>query len=345
MAPNDEQRLTDFCGLRPMEPERDLRSVVQLIREGFDPWQSWRGRSFLSLLEIMSYTGPLLSLLRFSSAFRQFCSAIVWVEDGQVVGVVAGHAIGHDPRFWIFKNIVVSKLYRGRGIGRGLQRGLIDKALREGAEKAIVMIRVDNAASLNLASSDGFHPLTVTTYMALTHLQTEVPAFRSMNGLRPHKRKDWPQVYELKRTVIPPELRPFNPGNESDFSKKSDDILGSGPWDLIRGQRVHRFVVKKNGELAATLKVEACLWAEHRLEIIIHPRWRGRVEEVLVGKALNVLTRYPKKPISIRVPAAYTQAIEVLRRYGFEEKKTQAILGMDLRHIRDQAAGESARSL
>jgi RimJ/RimL family protein N-acetyltransferase len=332
---------SDDTGLRPMVPRKDLRRVVQLVSEGFDEWQSWRGRSFLSLLEVLSYTGPFLSLARFSSAFRQFCSAIVWVEGGQVVGVVAGHPIGPDPRYWIFRNIVVSKPHRGKGIGRELQRGLIERASSEGAQKAIVMVRVNNPASINLASSDGFRLLTITSDMKLIPSQAMTPAPPTGDSLRQQKPSDWHQVYQLTQAATPPALRSFNPVREDDFRTRMLQRLGHWLGNLISGQWEHQFVAEESGELAALLTVKACLWGEHRLEMTVHPSWRGHLEEILVRKGLGVLSRYPKRPVNIKVPVAHTEAITVLSQRGFNEMKTQAILGLDLRQFRNQTSEDS----
>lgn len=317
-----------------MVPREDLRPVVQLISDGSKDWQSWRGRTFLSVLNILSYTGPLLSLARVSSAFRQFCSAVVCVEREQVVGAVAGHPIGADPRYWVLKNIVVSRSHRGRGIGRELTHAIIDKAVSEGAEKAIVMVRTDNTASLNLASSDGFRPLVATSDMRLTTPPAMPPAPSRANGLRREEPGDWRLVCKVVHAATPSALRAFNPLREDKSPRGFYKRFGRWLRNLVSGQQEHRFVAEVDGELAATLRVEAHLCGEHHLEIIVHPRWRGHVEEMLISKGLAVLARYPERPVNIKVPASHAEAIEVLSRYGFSEEKKQVILGMDLARSR-----------
>jgi ribosomal protein S18 acetylase RimI-like enzyme len=336
-----DRRRTDDRGLRRMVPRKDLRPVVQLISDAFKDWQSWRGRSFLSALRILSYTGPFLSLAGLSSAFREFCSAVVWVEKGQVVGVVAGHPIGSDPHYWVLKNIVVSRSHRGRGIGRELTHAIIEKAVSEGAEKAIVMVRSDNRASLNLASSDGFRPLMATSDMRLTARPAVAPAVSPANGLRRQEPSDWRRVYELTHTATPSAMRAFDPVREKEFRRRFPERLGRWLLNLLNGQLEHRFVAEVSGELAATLMVEAHLWGEHRLEMTVPPRWRGHVEEMLISEGLAILARYPELPVNIKVPASHAEAINVLRRYGFSDEKNQVILGMDLGRSGNRTPEES----
>jgi GNAT superfamily N-acetyltransferase len=301
---------------------------MELIQEGFRGWQSWKGRRALAAFRVLSRFRPCLwALERFSAEFRNFCSAIVWVNEGRVVGVIAGHPIGPDPRYWIFKNISVKKSYRRAGIGRALQIALIARAINQGAEKAIVMVRNNNVESINLCRSTGYKELIVTLEMNLPAIGTVKPIILPGVALRHLSSADRHKIHELAQSITPLALQAFAPIRQDELLKTASQRL----WNLFTGHWVHRMAVEEGNKLVAVLTVEALLFGgEHRLKMMVHPRWRGRLEEMLITKALSMLKRYPKGNIGINLLASHTEAIEALRAHGFVEKKTQMILGLDL---------------
>ena len=64
---------------------------------------------------------------------------------------------------------------------------------------------------------------------------------------------------------------------------------------------------------------------------MVHPDYRGQLEEMLVTKALSILADYPERAVVATHPAEHQEAIEVLKRYGFIEKRTQAQMRLALR--------------
>jgi GNAT superfamily N-acetyltransferase len=322
-----------YTGPRPMVPSRDLGTVVELIKEGYAPWQSWKGKRALSALRILNRLGPLPTLLaRYNAAFREFCSAVVWVEEGQVIGLVAGHPIGPDPRYWIFKNLEVQKSHRRHGIARGLMQSIIEKARAEGAEKAIGMVRTNNAASLNLTASLGFIELVVTSDLRLPATESVTPTLLSEVALCRIKATEWRKVYELAQATTPASLQRFKPAWEEDFRLGRRQRLSRWLRSLLFGRQEHQLAVEEGERFVAALTVQASrFWGEHRLELMVHSSWRGRLEEMIITNGLAILGRYPQRPINVHLFSAHTEAMQVLERYGFVEIKTQVIIGLELK--------------
>jgi len=81
----------------------------------------------------------------------------------------------------------------------------------------------------------------------------------------------------------------------------------------------------------ATLTLHASHWrGHHRLELMVHPDYRGQLEDMLVTKALSILGDYPERGVVVTHPAEHREAIEVLKGYGFTEKRTLAQMRLAL---------------
>ncbi len=314
-----------------MLPSRDLEAVIALMNEGYAGWQSWRGKTALSVLAVLRRFPPVLWLLQRSASFRQFCSALVYVDDGQVVGFVVTHPIEPGLCYWIGRNIAVRKSHRRHGIAHILTQAMLDRAAAQGAEKIIVMIRTDNVPSLNLVQKFGFRPLAGTTEMRMAASDWTVPPVDSDASIRSLRASEWGRMADLLRAATPAELLAYQPICSHEADLRTARRLWRRVSDLIAGQWEHYLVVEKDNTLAGLLKIEASLWGgDHCAEITVHPRYRGRLEEALVSKALSVLARYPRHVIDVKLFASHKEAIQVLARYGFEERKTQVIHGLDL---------------
>ncbi len=333
MLNNDAWQRSDYCGPRPMVPSRDLAQVAQLIERGYGQRLSRRARTALFGFKILRHLGPFLWLLgRFSSEFREFCSAFVWVEDGHVVGVVASHQIGATPRHWIQKNAAVQKSYRGRGIARALAQAMNDETLARGGETVIAMVLANNETALRSIQSVGFRPVAAFTEMRLATVEPTTLIVLPGVSLRRRRYAEWRKEYKLARAAAPAQLQLYKPVCEEDYRLRLGQRLGRWLGNLLARRKEYRLAVEEGNEFIATLTVQASRWGgEHHLELMVHPCWRGRLEEMLIRRALAILAEYPNRAVCIKLFASHTEAIEVLSRYGFVEDKTRVILGLDLK--------------
>lgn len=60
----------------------------------------------------------------------------------------------------------------------------------------------------------------------------------------------------------------------------------------------------------------------HLLQMVVHPHWRGKVEESLLTRALSLVEADPQKKVMAKLYLSYDQMREVLERYGFSEVET-----------------------
>lgn len=315
-----------------MEPSRDLRQVAALIEEAFASQLDLRGQEALRELKTMSRLGPLLWLLdRLSPEFHETFSGFVWVEEGRVVGNVTVNRANWRSRKWFISNVAVKRAYQGQGIARKLMQAAIGMARDRGGESVNLQVRADNAAALKLYRDLGFEELMGTTDLQLERVGRV--AFVSAEGftLRPRDYGEWYREYELARAVIPASEQQARPLREENFRKGVGDRVIDWLGDIFAGQRTYRLAVDAGNRFIATLTVRASWWGgKHGLEMMVHPDYRGCVEEMLVTKALALLGNYPGQGVAVKISTAHQEAIEILKRYGFVEEKTLVQMRLNL---------------
>jgi ribosomal protein S18 acetylase RimI-like enzyme len=321
-----------FRGLRPMEPSRDLRQVAALIEEAFAGQLDLQGQEALRELKVMSHLGPLLWLLdRLSPEFHETFSGFVWVEEGRVVGNVTVNRSNWRSRRWFISNLAVERAYQGRGIARELMQAAIGMARDRGGESVTLQVRADNVPALKLYRDLDFEELMGTTELQLERVG-QIP-FVPAEGFTLHKRdhSEWHKEVELARAAIPASEQRARPIREADFRKGFAGRVIDWLGDIFASQRTYRLAVDEGDRFVATLTVRASLWgAGHGLEMMVHPDYRGRVEEMLVTKALALLGNYPGQGVAVKMSASHQEAIETLKRYGFVEEKTLVRMRLNL---------------
>lgn len=277
-------------------------------------------------MRLLSHLGPLVWLLdRLDIKFHEFFQGFVWVEGGRVVGNVNVSRVGWS--LWIISNLAVAPPYRGRGIGRRLMEAALDLACRRGGRTIILRVHADNEIALNLYCSLGFEAVSATTEMRLERIGRMDFALARSFTLRPMRCDEWEKEYELALAVTSAEAQELDPVRESEFRIGFDRRLGN----LLTGRREYRLAVEKDGDFIATLAVRAArFWGEHRLKMIVHPDYRGYLEEMLVSKALSILSKYPQRGVSVKHPADHREAIQILRRRGFKEERTLVKMKLEL---------------
>lgn len=322
----------EFRGLRPMEPSRDLRQVATLIEEAFGGELDFRGQEALNELKTMSRLGPLLWLLdRLSPEFHETFSGFVWVEEGRVVGNVTVNRSNWRSRKWFISNVAVDCTYQGQGIARELMQAAIGMARDQGGESVTLQVRADNVPALKLYRDLGFEEL-----MGITDLQLKrvgQVAFVPAEGftLRQRDYGEWPKEYELARAATPATEQRARPILEGDFRKGIGERVVDWLGDTFGGRRTYRLAVDEGDRFVATLTVRASwLGGGHGLEMMVHPDYRGQVEEMLVTQALVLLGNYTGQGVAVKISASHQEAIETLKRYGFVAEKTLVQMRLNL---------------
>lgn len=316
-------------GLRPLDPVRDLWQVAELIEEAFDGRLSREGRGVIRDLRLLSLLWPLVWVLdRTSPEFHDFLSGFVWVEGGKIVGHVTLSREGvFSPRFWI-SNLAVARAYQGRGIAKALMKAAIEEAREQGGEEVILRVKAGNEPAISLYRGLGFDEVYAITKMRLNRVEPVALTIAEGFTLRRISRAEWEKEYELAREAIPRKVQLLKPVREADFR-----VHKPFGWlvSLILGRREHRFAIDEDGKFIATLTVYASRWwGEHRIEMTVHPEYRGHLEDMLITKALIILARHPKREVIVEHPSYHREAMEALKRYGFVEEETLIRMKLDL---------------
>ncbi|MBC7250779.1 MAG: GNAT family N-acetyltransferase [Anaerolineae bacterium] len=325
---------TAFHGLRPLDPARDLGQLAQLIEESFGDDLGGEGRAALQDLRLLSRLGPLVFLLeRISPELRDYLSGFVWIEDGQVVGNVTVTRVGGLARRWAISNVAVSRAYRRRGIARHLMEAAIEQARLAGGEEVLLRVRIDNDAARQLYESLGFRQVTATTEMELPAVRAVKPVAVSGFTLRRRRHREWRQTMELAHQAIPASLQRLQPVRSSNYRLDPDQRLGRWLGHLFAGRSEHRLVVSQDQRFLATMDVIVSRWRDsHRLKLMIHPDYRGLLDEMLISTGLHLCSRVPGRKVRTKLPLEYEETIATLRRYGFVERRTLALMRLELKN-------------
>lgn len=322
----------EFSGLRPVDPSRDMRQITALMEEAFAGDLTRQGREALREMKTMSHFGPFLWLLdRTSPEFHETFRGFVWVENGRVVGNInVGRTDSYSHR-WLISNVAVHPDYQGRGIAHQLVQAAIDLVSEQGGEWALLQVHTDNVPACRLYQDLGFDQIIAVTELRLEKVRPV--AFTPVKGFTLRRRgyNEWLKEYELALAATSEEAQWLNPLRADQFMVGLDQRLSKWLSNLFTGREEYRLAVEDGDRFLATLTVQASRWrGHHSLELMVHPDYRSQLEEMLVAKALSILEDYPERTVVATHPAEHREAIEVLKRYGFVEKRTLAQMRLAL---------------
>lgn len=322
-----------FSGLRPTDPSRDMGQIAALIEEAFGRDLTPEGREALRELRIMSYLGPFLWLLdRISPEFHETFQGFVWVEEGCIVGNVnVGRTDPYSGR-WLISNVAVRPECRGRGIARHLVQAALDLAREQGGEWALLQVHTDNIPACKLYQDLGFEQIAAVTELRSEKVRPVAFAPRKGFLLRRRSYREWHKEYALALDATAKGAQWLKPVEYDRFMVGLDQRFSKWLSNLFAGREEHRLAVEEGDRFIATLTVRAsCGRGHHSLELVVHPDYRGQLEEMLITKALSILEDYPERAIVVAHPAEHREAIETLKRYGFVEKRTLIQMRLALR--------------
>ncbi|MCS6842861.1 MAG: GNAT family N-acetyltransferase [Caldilineales bacterium] len=306
-------------GIRPLNPQRDLRQVADLIEEAFAGELEAGGLAALRDMRLLSHMGPLVGLMaRSDPLVEDVLGGFVWVSGGQVVGNVTLQRIDSAGSRWQIANVAVARSHRGQGIGRALMEAALERIAERRGSWAVLQVRADNAVALQLYQSLGFEVVTHEVVMQLERVR-QVPEVQEPPAeLRPYHHSEWQARYELEcaaHTSLDQWWRPVRPHQ---FWESTESRLAARLWELLGRNRVRRWVVPGRHGLQAWLSVDARRWdGIHRLQITVHPAHRGELEEGLTAFALRFLAAYPRWPVRIEQHGHHPELVAALQRWGF----------------------------
>jgi GNAT superfamily N-acetyltransferase len=104
-------------------------------------------------------------------------------------------------------------------------------------------------------------------------------------------------------------------GGQQRFNNILSRLIGSGSSD--------HWVVEDGQRLVALLDVEPGVFKKpHHLRLIVHPDWRGQLETLLIGQALDYLYPWRHRSMVLRHPSEHREAVTAFQYFGFKEDQT-----------------------
>lgn len=291
--------------------------------------------------------GPFLWMTPFAELFSGF----VWAEGRRVVGnVTLTQARGGGMGCWLISNLVVDPAYRRRGIGRALMEEALAHVRSRGGSRIILQVRADNQAAVHLYQSMGFVPMETLLEMHLSprrdierrewsvrqiHSDTSrstSPAPRISLSLRQLGYGEWYGEYLLAREAIPIAAQRMHPVEPSNFRVGWDERIFRWLRNWMGSVREYRLGIEEEGALRAMLTLWTGRWRPyHRLEIMVHPDYRGQWEEELVDHALHLLRHYPSCPVYTEAYVAHEALVRALWSRGFVADRELVQMELDFR--------------
>ncbi len=326
---------SQFSGLRPFNPLRDIRPVVELIELSFAQDLDPSSRQMLNEMRTMAFLiGPLFWLLnRTIPPLSDLFGGFVWLEEGQIVGNVTVHQRYKGRPGWFISNLAVHPDYRRQGIARRLVMQGLELARKKGARRISLEVRANNVAAQKMYAKLGFSKVDSVSKMRLRRVSGVAPETRGEYEITVVAPNEWRRCYLLAREVFPPDAREITPVRQKDYRPNLTQRLLTPIGNLVRGQKVYRWAARSDDEFVALLTLRTGgVFASHSLSLMVHPDHRGDVEEMLLAKALSVPEmQYPMKPLLATIRPSYQAAVDMFRRYGFVEEQTLDTLTFPLK--------------
>jgi ribosomal protein S18 acetylase RimI-like enzyme len=315
--------------LRPMNPTRDLGSIVDLMSDAFAQEMDERARAALREMRWMARMPPLVWWWsQADPSFQDTFNGFVWEEPSptggkpQIVGNVNLNRAPGNRRRYIICNVVVHKGYRGQGIGRQLMEAAIAEAEVLGAEGVVLQVHQDNLSALRLYLDLGFHEVTGETQLRLLSAGSVAVLDAPGYHLRSWQPADGQAVHKLALATTSTVQQWLRPVKADDYQLSLLPRLVKRLIDLLAGRRVYRLVALQDDRLLALLTLTVAFrQGDHRLELMVDPEHHGRVEAALISRALHTLAAGPPGVVRATAEKGHA-AIGVLRNYGFEELRT-----------------------
>lgn len=336
MAVLTHHRSERYFGLRSMDPMKDLRGVADLIEEAFADDLDRSGQSALQELRWLSRLKPILWWMIYTNPeHTDFLSGFVWEEESQIVGNITINRTKVSSRRWLISNLAVKRNYRGRGIARSLMDAALELVNEYNGLSISLQVRADNKPARNLYESLGFKEISGNTHLWLRRVpKVEFCPLPGEVILRPRTTsvKDTRHAYNLACVTMPLSAQREWPPRQRQFQLTGSEAIGNFFRGLIGGGPPAYWVVEDGVRFVGMLNIRPGAWRQrHRIELVVHPDWRGTLERPLINRALDYLYPWRSREVSIKHPADHTEAVKTYEQFGFIKKQTLIWMKLALR--------------
>jgi ribosomal protein S18 acetylase RimI-like enzyme len=326
-------------GIRPLRPARDLPGLADLIEQAFGSELSLGGENVLRELRFLGKLGPLsLLLLAIGGPVDGLLNGFVWEQDGRVVGNVTLSRPTAHARRWQISNVAVLDTYRGRGIGRSLVETALDAIVRRGGETAYLYVREDNPAAVHLYESVGFVAVDRLSSLALpAHdplpgaVTGRAAELRLLRRLRPDEGQ---ALYELAVQARGAGQKWLGVPRRRRFVRTWEERLLERASSLWAAERETFWGVSAaDRRLRAGISLRASsVWNQqpHRLEVWVHPGYRGRLEPSLAQDVMALVAGLAPRRVLVSLPACEEAMAAALLERSFDRVRTLILLKLEL---------------
>jgi GNAT superfamily N-acetyltransferase len=130
-------------------------------------------------------------------------------------------------------------------------------------------------------------------------------------------------AYNLARAATPESVQGEWPLRRSRFELGLNEQVTNLFHRLVGGAPAAYWVVEESQHLVGLINVLGGVFGHnHRLELIVHPDWRGQLEKPLLSRALHYLYPWRHRGVTVKHPADHPEAIAAFKEFGFHEEQT-----------------------
>jgi ribosomal protein S18 acetylase RimI-like enzyme len=314
-------------GLQPVDLTRHLRSLADLIELCFVHDMDAGGLGVVREMRFLSRFGPGLRLLTALGLTQPpWDEGFVWVEDGRVIGSVSTTRSTAYPAAWLVANVAVHPDHRRQGIALALMQATLDFIHSRSGAEVILQVDDDNLGAIALYRRLGFERVTAHTHWTRPYGLAAPPHRPSPFDIRPRSPLEWAEQLALASLVRPAGLAWNQPLRPIIFRPAIRKQLES----LLTGQMEEHWVVRANEQVAGSLIIRIGWGDGDRLILLVHPDWRGQLEQPLLARGLRRLAPRPW-PVRIEHPAGDEPASTALREFGFQPGRTLRWMRVDVK--------------
>lgn len=274
--------------IRPVNPQRDLSAVADVIDACFSATIDPDGRRYLQRLRQAAQRGGIGISLQ----------GLVWEDDGKVIGNLTIIPFREGNRVLnLIANVAVLPEHRRKGIGRALTRRALELSAERGTASAWLHVRDDNPAAQQLYRSLGFVERASRTTWQWEPRDGKPTLASNRGSIRQLRRADWDRQRAWLEENYPPEVC-WNLGFHP-------DRLKTGFWTgLIRwleGGAVAQWAAYQNNSLMGSLAWEPTtsyadvLWAASSADM------DEQAFHLLLPHAIHSLEA--RRPLAVNYPA------------------------------------------
>ena len=306
-------------GPRRLDMRRDLKQVTALIEEAFSQELDAAGWAALRELRMVARLSPFLGLFTPPGTRpNDVIDGFVWVEDGKIVGNVTTQRVPQFPSRYLIANVAVKKGYRGRGIASALMRVVLDHIVAEGGTWAVLQVRKNNDIARGMYQRLSFEEI-MEEHRLRAETLPNIPDIPLPAGgeLRILGNEDWHGVRHLISRAIPADARWWHPTRVTGFRESSSWSLQRHLSRWIGMRHRLRWGLFFGEELMGVVDVDALVYNEHKVDILLHPELRAEWSAPLLAHALRYLQSQPRRPVSAVLYDYQPDAIAALRSFGF----------------------------